>query len=127
MTMLTINRKDLTSGDDLLSETGVEFVGIINDKGHLEDFVGKEPQMSSGKEKEMFCMELALQNRMMKDFDNDLGNVRYNLTEREGSKYISIPTKSKVILGVMKKDIDHTKFFNKMISTLENSSFSSVS
>ena len=83
--------------------------------------------MSSGKEKEMFCMELALQNRMMKVFDNDLGNVRYNLTEREGSKYISIPTKSKVILGVMKKEIDHTKFFNKMISTLENSSYSSVS
>jgi len=65
-------------------------------------------------------MEIALQSRLQKDFNDELGEVQYNLTEREGLKFISIPTSSKIILGVMDRDKDHTPFFNRIASFLKD-------
>ncbi len=109
--------KQLISNKKTLLETGVDFIGIINDRGHLEDFIGNEEIPYSEKNKEMFCMEIALQNRMMRDFDSELGEVKYTVTERKNQKFMSIPNSSKVILAVMQKETDHKLFFNKMSSS----------
>ena len=66
-------------------------------------------------------MEMALQNRMMRDFDDELGKVKYTVTERNNQKFMSIPTSSKIILAVMKRETDHTLFLDKISSLALNS------
>jgi len=98
-------------------ENGVEFVGIINDKGRLEDSVCAHELPLPSKKKEMFCMQIALHNRMQQDLDEELSPVLYTITERGNSKLVVIPTKtSKLILGIMKNKTDHTHFVNKIMS-----------
>lgn len=101
---------------ETILEPGIEFVGIINEKGRLEDFISVDDMPLAEDKKEMFFMELSLYNRMQQDFDDYFGSVKYNVTERGTSKFIAIPTPSKVILGVMKKEKDHTRFVTKLMS-----------
>ena len=113
--------KQLVSEKKMLLENGVDFIGIINDRGHLEDFIGDGKIPDQEKNKEIFCMEMALQNRMMRDFDDELGKVKYTVTERNNQKFMSIPTSSKIILAVMKRETDHTLFLDKISSLTVNS------
>ena len=103
--------------DKSMLENGVKFVGIINDKGRLEGSVSAHELLLSNKQKEMFCMQLVLHNRMQQDLDEELSPVSYTITERGNSKLVVIPTKtSKLILGIMTNKTDHTYFVNKIMS-----------
>lgn len=87
---------------------GLEMVGIINKKGRLIDSIGAKPFTSPQRKKEMFLMGIALQSSMQRDFDEDFGEVNYNVTQRENLKIISIPTcNGQTILAVAKKNIDY--------------------
>ena len=63
-------------------------------------------------------MGLSLQNRMQQDFDVEFGSVNYIITERDYLKFIILPKSSKLILVVMKKEIDHIEFINKLMNYL---------
>lgn len=102
----------------LLLESDVEFIGIINSRGKLEDFIGKNKILNSPEKIEMFFMGLCLQNRMHQDFDVEFGSVNYIITERDYLKFIILPKSSKLILVVMKKEIDHIEFINKLMNYL---------
>ncbi len=109
------------SSEKSILEKGVDFVGIINEQGRLEDFIGSKEIPLSRCKQEMFCMELALQNRMQKDFDDELSTTTSTIIERGESKFVVIPTKtSKILLGIMKKEVDHTHFVSKMTSYLKS-------
>lgn len=92
----------------------VEYIAIINRHGRIEDVVCKNDIDLSTEKKEMFCMGIRLQNSMESDFNDELGAVNYTITERENSKFVSIPASSHTILTIMNKNADHTAVINKI-------------
>lgn len=88
-------------------ESGVELFGIINSKGRMIDSVGNGAIDMPDNKKEMFLMKIALRNSMQSDFNEDLGEVDYCMTQRRNKKYISIPIKNgNTMLIVTKKDVN---------------------
>ncbi|MBI3639311.1 MAG: hypothetical protein HY223_03250 [Thaumarchaeota archaeon] len=99
-------------------EDGVDYIGIINKCGRLEDFASKEDIKLSAEKREMFCMGLRLLGSMQEDYDDEFGPVNYSMTERENSKILSIPAFSHTILAIINKDLDHTQVINKIRSMI---------
>jgi hypothetical protein len=86
----------------------VKLVGIINRKGRMVGSIGHGTIDLPENKKEMFFMKIALRNSMQQDFDEDLGTVNYCITQRGGTKYISVPVPNgNTILAVTKKDSNH--------------------
>jgi hypothetical protein len=86
----------------------VKLVGIINRKGRMVGSIGHGTIDLPENKKEMFFMKIALRNSMQQDFDEDLGTVNYCITQRGGTKYISVPVPNgNTILAVTKKDANH--------------------
>jgi len=100
-------------------EDGVEFIGLINKQGKMENTIFKNEINLTEERKEMFSMELMLQSSMQSDFDSEFGPVSYTITEREKSKFISIPTFSHIILAIMEKNIDHIAVINKIKTAIK--------
>jgi hypothetical protein len=98
----------------------VEFIGLINKQGKMENTLFKNEINLTIERKEMFSMELRLQSSMQSDFDSEFGPVSYTLTEREKSKFVSIPTFPYVVLAIMKKNIDHIAVINKIKAKIRN-------
>ena len=88
--------------------SGVEFVGIINERGRLVETIGKDLLCNMPRDlKEMFCMKIALRSSMQKDFDEYLGPVNYCMTQRGNAKFISIPAfNGNTILGITKMKVE---------------------
>jgi hypothetical protein len=106
--------------DKSILEEGVEFIGSINKNGRIEDSLGKEDINLTKERKEMYLMGLALQSSMQSDFDSDFGPVSYTVTERENSKFVSIPSFPNVIIAIMKKSKDHIKVIKKITTAIRN-------
>ncbi len=113
------NESDLFYDKSIL-EDGVEFIGLINKQGKMENILFKNEINLTKERKEMFSMELRLQSSMQSDFDSEFGSVSYTVTEREKSKFISIPTFSHIILAIMEKNIDHIAVIDKIKATIKN-------
>ena len=77
-------------GDKSLLENGVDFIGLINKQGKMENALFKNDITLTKEKKEMFLMGLRLQFSMQSDYDSDFGPVSYTLTERGNSKFVSI-------------------------------------
>jgi len=107
--MLEVNAKNNFGlfYDKSILEDGVEFIGLINKQGRMENMLFKNDIDLTKEKKEMFSMGLRLQSSMQSDFDSDFGSVSYTMTEREKSKFISIWAFSYVVLVIMKKNIAH--------------------
>jgi hypothetical protein len=100
--------------DKSILEDGVEFIGLINKQGKMENTLFKNEINLTKERKEMFSMELRLQISMQSDFDSEFGTVSYTVTEREKSKFVSILALPYIVLAVMKKNIDHIAVINKI-------------
>lgn len=92
----------------------IKFVCVINTNGRTLCMFNEDCLDIDSKKKEMLFMETALQTRMNKDFDDDLGRLRCNITERDdGSKYVSAPLSSnRMVFALMNKECDHDYFVN---------------
>jgi len=109
MTMsLLISKNNQSFQDASMIRSGVEFVGIINEKGRLVDTIGKDLLCDMPRDrKEMFFMKIALRNSMQKDFDEYLGPVNYCMTLRGKAQFISIPAvNGNTILVITKKKVE---------------------
>ncbi len=106
--------------DKSILEEGVEFIGLINKQGKMESTLGKEDINLTEERKEMYLMGLALQSSMQSDFDSEFGSVSYTVTEREKSKFISIPSFPHTILAIMKKSKDHIEVIKKIKTAIRN-------
>ena len=100
--------------DKSLLEQGVEFIGLINKQGRMESTLFKNEMNLTKEKKEMFLMGLRLQNTMQSDYDDEFGPVSYTITERENSKFVSIPSFPHIILAIMKKNKGHIAVINKI-------------
>ncbi len=105
---LLISKNNQNFQDVSIIRSGVEFVGIINEKGRLVDTIGKDLLCDMPRDrKEMFCMKIALRNSMQKDFDEYLGPVNYCMTQRDNAQFISIPAvNGNTILVITKKKVE---------------------
>ena len=110
-------------GDKSSLKNGIEFIGLINKHGKVENSLFKNDITLTKEKKEMFLMGLRLQFSMQSDYDSDFGPVSYTLTERGNSKFVSISTISHTVLAIMKKSLNHIKMVEKIkiaLRDLEN-------
>lgn len=124
MVMSTVisENEHLISQKASIIKPGVELIGIINKRGRMTDSIGSGSFGMPKAKKEMFLMKIALRTAMQKDFDEDIGEVNYCMTQRGSRKYISIPTvNDSTVLAVTKKDFDHNELVNNITQTLKNS------
>jgi hypothetical protein len=114
--MLEVNAKNNFSlfYDKSILEDGVEFIGLINKQGKMENMLFKNDINLTKEKKEMFSMGLRLQSSMLGDFDSEFGSVSYTLTEREKLKFVSILAFPYIVLAVIKKNIDHIGLIKKI-------------
>ena len=120
MSVMISENNRLLSQKTLLFESGVEFVGIINNKGRMIDFIGTDFPVMPKDKRDMFFMKIALRNSMQRDFDEFLGPVNYCLTQRGDTKFISIPISGeKTVFVVTKNDVDHEDVIAKINKILQ--------
>lgn len=93
---------------------GVEFIGLINKEGRMEDSLCKNEINLTEERKEMFLMQFRLQSSMHRDYDDEFGPVNHTITERENSIFVSIPSVSHTVLVIMNKNIDPTGTISKI-------------
>ena len=106
--------------DKSILEDGVEFIGLINKQGKMENTLFKNEINLTKERKEMFSMERRLQSSMQSDFDSEFGPVSYTIEVREKLKFISIPIFSHIVLAIMEKNIDHVAVINKIKAGIKN-------
>ena len=106
----------------LCTSENIQSVAIINKNGRAieEKTRGNSDLLIPDKKNEMYYMQCALQISMARDFDEELGSLSHTITERENSKFVSIPSFSHIILAKMKKDVDHTALINKIKKIIRN-------
>ncbi len=107
--------------DKSILEHGIEFIGLINKQGRVEDAIFNNDINLTSERKEMYMMELRLQSSMQSDFDPEFGPVSYNVTERGKSKFVSIVNFPYIVLAIMKKSKDHIAAIGKIKTAIRNS------
>ena len=77
----------------------IRFAGIINDKGRLVAGGMREgmESLASLKDREMLFMELALRVKMRKEFDEQLGAVKFTMSYREKCIIMSFPLDDNIL------------------------------
>jgi len=108
MSTLISENQNLISKKASIINPNINLVGIINRRGRMVNSIGHDTIEMPNDKKEMFFMKIALRNEMQHDFDEDLGAVNYCMTQRGGTKYISVPIPNgNTILAITKKETNH--------------------
>jgi hypothetical protein len=78
----------------------ISFVAIIDESGRVKESQGNNAIIKKllGTRKEMFFMENALIHRMRKDFNVDLGEVKFTYVERTRRSVFYFPMENQVLL-----------------------------
>ena len=99
----------------------IRFVGVINERGKLVAGGMKEgiEPLEGEKEDEMLFMELALRVRMRKEFDKQLGCVKFAMALRERALAMSFPIKEDILYVYAEPSADYT-ILPKKISDIAN-------
>jgi len=86
-------------------DSDIRFVGIINSKGRLVagGMVSSKKRLGDRKGDEMLYMELALRDKMRREFDDDLGEVKFSMSFREKLIVMSFPMKDDVLMVSMER------------------------
>ena len=99
----------------------IRFVGVINVRGKLvaggiKD--GVKP-LSSEKEDEMLFMELALRVRMRREFDKQLGKVKFSMSLRESALAMSFPLGDDALYVYAEPDTDYMGLPQKILDIIK--------
>ena len=87
--------------DEQMLGDGIDFIGLISKNGRLVDCNHKNKLNLTTEQKEMFFMSCSLQQKMNQDYDEDFGQVKYSVTERENHRIITVPQDSDTLIFVM--------------------------
>jgi len=95
----------------------IRFVGVINDRGRLVAGGMREnvKPLESEKDDEMMFMELALRVKMRREFDAQLGEVRFALALREKALAISTHLGKDILYVVAEPDADYGALPKKIL------------
>jgi len=100
-------------------DSKVRFAGVINSKGRLiaGGMVQSKKRLGDRKRDEMLYMELALRVKMRREFDDDLGKVKFSMSFREKLIVMSFPIEDDVLMVSMERK---TKFEQIAFSILKH-------
>ena len=100
-------------------DSKVRFAGVINSKGRLiaGGMVPSKKRLGDRKRDEMLYMELALRVKMRREFDDDLGKVKFSMSFREKLIVMSFPMEDNVLMISMERK---TKFEQIAFSILKH-------
>jgi len=97
----------------------IRFAGVINSKGRLiaGGMAPSKTRLGDRKRDEMLYMELALRVKMRREFDDDLGQVKFSMSFREKLIVMSFPMEDDVLMVSMERK---TKFEQIAFSILKH-------
>ena len=100
-------------------DSKVRFAGVINSKGRLiaGGMISSKNRLGDRKRDEMLYMELALRVKMRREFDDDLGEVKFSMSFREKLIVMSFPMENDVLMVSMERK---TKFEQIAFSILKS-------
>ena len=86
-------------------DSKIRFAGVINSKGRLVagGMTPSKKRLGDRKRDEMLYMELALRVKMRREFDDDLGQVKFSMSFREKLIVMSFPMKDDVLMVSMER------------------------
>lgn len=101
-------------------DSRIRFVGIINTRGKLLAGGLREglQSLEDPKDDEMLFTEVALRARMRKEFDNQLGRVRFAMSVREKVIIMSFPVEDDILYVSANTDLDYGKIPAKILQLL---------
>jgi hypothetical protein len=99
----------------------IRFVGIISDKGRLLAGHKKDGIKFHVNEKdhEMLFMELALEERMRRNYDEQLGPVDYTVSHRAKCAIMGFSFGENTLYVSGEKDLDLTKVASKILEIIK--------
>ncbi len=88
-------------------DSNMRFASIIDHNGNILEGIMKEGKSSleSQKQEEHFCKQVAKRRKMRKEFDRQLGKVRYVHVEREKVTQFAIYTKRKIVFVTLEPEL----------------------
>jgi len=99
-------------------DSKIRFAGVINSKGRLVagGMAPSKKRLGDRKRDEMLYMELALRVKMRREFDDDLGKVKFSMSFREKLIVMSFPMEDDVLMVSMERK---TQFENVAFEILK--------
>ena len=88
-------------------DANMRFASIIDLNGNILEGIMNEGKTSleSQKQEEYFCKQVAKRRKMRKEFDRQLGKVRYVHVEREKVTQFAIYTKRKIVFVTLEPEL----------------------
>ena len=88
-------------------DSNMRFASIIDHNGNILEGIMKEGKCSleSQKQEEYFCKQVAKRRNMRKEFDRQLGKVRYVHVERERVTQFAIYTRRKIVFVTLEPEL----------------------
>ena len=88
-------------------DSNMRFASIIDHNGNILEGIMKEGKSSleSQKQEENFCKQVAKRRKMRKEFDRQLGKVRYVHVERERVTQFAIYTRRKIVFVTLEPEL----------------------
>jgi len=88
-------------------DSNMRFASIIDLNGKILEGIMNEGKTSleSQKQEEYFCKQVAKRRKMRKEFDRQLGKVRYVHVEREKVTQFAIYTKRKIVFVTLEPEL----------------------
>ena len=102
-------------------DSKVRFAGVINSKGRLIAG-GMSPsikRLGDRKRDEMLYMELALRVKMRREFDDDLGKVKFSMSFREKLIVMSFPMENDVLMVSMERKTKFEQIAFNILKSIE--------
>jgi len=102
-------------------DSKIRFAGVINSKGRLVagGMVSTKKRLGDRKRDEMLYMELALRVKMRREFDDDLGKVKFSMSFREKLIVMSFPIKNDVLMVSMESKTQFEKIAFNILKLAE--------
>ena len=102
-------------------DSKIRFVGMINSKGRLiaGGMVPSKTRFGDRKRDEMLYMELALRVKMRREFDDDLGKVKFSMSFREKLIVMSFPIENDVLMVSMERKTQFEKISFKILKLVD--------
>ena len=107
--------------DEVKIDPKIRFAGVINERGRLVAGGTKDDKKTfeNDKDNEVSFMELALRVRMRREFDNQLGKVRFTMSLRESAIAMSFPIKEDILYVIADPDANFGKLPLKIIRIID--------
>ena len=102
-------------------DSKVRFAGVINSKGRLiaGGMISSKKRLGDRKRDEMLYMELALRVKMRREFDDDLGKVKFSMSFREKLIVMSFPIENDVLMVSMERKTQFEKISFKILKLVD--------